>query len=334
MIIVVESVEMEFVFEFVWEVGYNIIFGFEIFEVGIIVSMGFIIGGGEEFSIIISEEIFWEVSFILADDDLNDNFMIDIVDDFIFGIFVFKLKSGEFKCLWEFGMFNCEEVFFLINQLSVINVLENDFVVFEVIVVNIGGVEGVSNDFFVFLVGLVFDFNFNGVVFSLSGGDVIVVLFEFQFFFGELVDFFFVIECGLEEYVYEDMGVFIVLGCQWEYFFDVGYDFFVVQDLDVLDIQGQYQISDLIKFYKEFWIDVEYFEFCSFIDISFLLQDWVMMFDDGNIMFIIFNDYINDDLDLELVCVQYCCIGGDGVWINIEELLVLEFVNVFVFKIV
>mgnify|MGYP000008082492 FL=1 len=330
----VESVETEFAFEFAWEAGYNTTLGFEIFEVGTTVSMGFTIGGGEEFSTTTSEETSREVSFTLADDDLNDNFTIDIADDPIFGTPVFKLKSGESKCPWEPGTLNREEVSFSINQLSAINVPENDLAVFEVTAANTGGAEGVSNDPSVFLVGLVPDSNPNGAAFSLSGGDVTAAPFEFQLFPGESVDLLFAIERGPEEYVYEDMGVFIASGCQWEHSFDVGYDLSAAQDPDASDTQGQYQTSDLTKFYKEFRIDVEYLEPCSPIDISFPLQDWVMTPDDGNIMSITLNDYINDDPDLELVRVQYRRTGGDGAWINIEELPASEFANAPVFKIV
>jgi Secretion system C-terminal sorting domain len=327
-----ESVSEEFSTEIAFTAGLATAIGFEVLDIGATVSLSFEIGGGYQHTDNFTNETSRSVSFTLADDDPNDNFTVDVLDDPVFGTPVFRLKSGESMCPWEPGTLNREEVGFSIDRLRAINVPENDAAVFNVGMSNLGQT---GNDPLVYLIGMVPNSNPDGAVLALSGaGDITSSPLDFQILPNQTINLQVAVAKGVEEYNYENIGLFMASACQWEHARGLGYNLAENYAENPSPTQGQYQTSQLNKFYKQYEIDVEFIEPCSPIDIGFPQQDWVVTPDDGNILFITLNEYIYDDPDLELVRVQYRRTGGDGSWINIAELPAVEFANSPVFKIV
>lgn len=61
------------------------------------------------------EEIFRNVKYVLKDDDLGDNYIINFKRDEVYGMFVFDVVVGEIMCFWEFNIVNWQEVFLVID---------------------------------------------------------------------------------------------------------------------------------------------------------------------------------------------------------------------------
>lgn len=272
------------------------------------------------------------VSYTLADDDPNDNWSIDVLQDGIFNTPVFKIRAGETMCPWEPGTLNREQVIFNTDRLTEINVPANGQALYNLRLTNDSQT---GNDPLIYVLGMVEGSNPTGAIVSVDGEGLTEPR-PFQILPNETLEILLTIERGPEAYSYNDIGIFMASECMLEHSRSLGYDLSdhtVTYDrFGEINRQGIYDPSDLTKFYKEIRLNAEFLEPCSPIDISFPMQDFVVTPDDNNQAVITLVDYINDDPDLNMVRVQYRRTGGDGSWINVQELAAAEFAFDPVFK--
>jgi hypothetical protein len=327
-----ESASSTFAHEFKWTAGMSSAIGFEVFDVGATVTIGFEMEGSTTESEGESQTNATTVSYTLADDDPNDNWTIDILDDGVFGTPVFKVRAGESMCPWEPGTLNREQVIFNTDKLNAVNVPANDPAVFKLRLTNDSQT---GNDAVVYILGMVEGSNPNGAVISVDGSPLFSPR-PFQILPGENIEVLLAVARGPTEYTYEDLGIFMASECMWEHSRGLGYDLSDhTVNLDRFgDVirQGIYNPDDLKKFYKEFRFGVEFLEPCSPINIGFPMQDWVVTPTDNDRLTLTLDSYENTDPDLDKVRAQYRPTGGDGSWINIVELMAADFATNPVFK--
>lgn len=272
------------------------------------------------------------VEYTLADDDPNDSYTVDILDDAIFGTPVFINRAAETLCPYIPGTLNREEIGFQIDQVTQVDVSENDAAVFRVKLSNLGQT---GRDAGLYQMGIVPGSNPDGAGVSIDTDPVLLLP-------GETKEFLVSVEKGPDGnvYNYSDIGIFAASVCQLEHSLaQPPYDISAYANweknnpneprpTEAQDVRvGPYNIVDLDKFYKQFNLNVEFQEPCSPINIGFPFQDWVQTPLLGDNLTISLNSYINDDPDLEVVRVQYRRTGGDGAWINIVEIPKAELTN-------
>lgn len=320
----------EFSYDIVWSAEYNTTLGFEVMGIGSKVKIGHKLESTFNTTTGSNNETNRSVKYTLGDDDLADNFTVDVLDDPVFGTPVFKLRAGETMCPWEPGTLNREEVGFSIDRLTAVNVPENDPAVFNLKLSNLGQT-GV--DQLVYSLGKVPGGNPDAAYIQLDGAEFGSNL-EVQVGPFQTKDYLMSVYIGPQLYSYNNIGIFAASTCQLEHALAYGYDLSGAYSNPDVPVQGPYKKADLNKFYKEYRVNVEFLEPCSPIDVTFPMQDWVITPANNEELNITLNNYINNDPDLELVRVQYRRTGGDGTWTNIVELPKSEFASNPVFKIV
>jgi hypothetical protein len=304
--------------------------GTEVGDVGTTISLalafgqGLTIGGSE------SESESTTVQYTLADDDPNDNFTVDILEDGVYNTPVFLLRAGESMCPWEPGTRNREQVGFNIDKLSEINVPENEAAVFRLQLTNEGQT---GNDALIYTLGVVEDSNPDGAVIQVNGSSLNSPR-SFQILPDEELELLLSVKKGAGDiFNYPDLGIFMSSKCMLDHSRSVGYDLSnTTPEIDPdtgeeITTEGPYEREDLAKFYKEFRLNVEFVEPCTPIDISFPRQDWVVTPADNERLSVTLTGYNNEDPDLDTIRLQYRPTGGDGSWINIQELGAAEFAN-------
>ncbi len=321
----------EYETSFLWDTEFNAALGFNLFGAGIRVDFGFTIGGAE--TSIVGELLNEErtVSFTLADNDVGDNYSVDVLDDGVFGTPVFRIRAGESLCPWQPGTLNREEVSFNVDRQVAVNVPANSPATFRLTLGNIGQT---GNDPIVYILGLKEGSNPDGAIVKVDGRPLVGDPIAFQIAPFSSIEVLLTIERGPIAYNYNNLGIFMASQCMWEHSRSLGYNLAGFYDSPNEPFQAFYATQDLRKFYKEFKLNVFYLEPCSPIDIGFPLEDWVVTPVDNNRLFITLNNYLNEDPDLEMIRVQYRRTGGDGAWINIIELPKDSLVEDPVFKIV
>lgn len=232
------------------------------------------------------------VGYVLTDDDIGDNFTIDIKEDKKDGTPVFKLVSGKTMCPYETNTLNREEVSLSIDKNNAININSNDKAVFKLTVGNL------SDEFKVYTLTPVPESNPDGAIVKISGSTAAM---DLEVDAGGTVELTMTVERGPVAYTYEDLAVAVFSACE-----DDRADFLGI-DIDP-------------KFYQEISYNVQYIEPCSEVDINFPQQNWVVTPAQDTQLTITVSEYELDDEDLELIRVQYRKIGGDGAWINIIDL--------------
>jgi hypothetical protein len=326
-----KSSSLEFTTEFTWDASFNSTTGISFFGVGTKVTFSYSVGGGIINTVGSSSENTRTVSFSLADDDPNDNFTIDVLDDPVFATPVFRLRSGESMCPWEPGTLNREEVGFSVDRLSAVNIPANEPAVFRLTLTNLGQT---GNDPMIYILGLKEGSNPDGAIVAVDGAPLAAGPKAYQIQPFQSLEILLTIRRGPTTYTFNDIGIFMASQCQWEHSRGLGYDLAGFYNSPNEPFQAMYRTQDLLKFYKEVKLNVQYIEPCSPVNIGFPLQDWVVTPNDGDNLFITINDYLYQDPQLKLMRVQYRRTGGDGSWINIVELDKSEFANDPVFKIV
>lgn len=248
------------------------------------------------------------VGFVLSDNDLRDNFTVNIKKDKYYGTPVFETVSGQSACPYEPLTQPREEVQITVDKKVAVNIPENDVATFQL---TMGNTSPSGETGFYFL-EMVPESNPNGAALAANGVDLSgAVLYQIKPNVG--LPLTIAISKGPTEYVYENLRVAARSGCEFDRAIALG-----------LPREG---IDP--KFYKEVELDVYFLEPCSPVDIGFPLQDWVMTPASGNLLNITLNGYDTEDPDLELIRVQFRRSQGDGSWINIAEIPVDQLGDVF-----
>jgi hypothetical protein len=324
---VTRSKSSSFTHEFTWTAGMSATAGFEVFDVGTTVTLGFELGGATTNTNTNTETNSTTVSYTLADDDPNDNWSVDISSNGPFGTPVFKVRAGETQCPWEPGTLNREQAIFATDRFSEINVPANEVATYNLTLSNDSQT---GNDALNYVIGVVPGSNPDGASISVDGSTISTPR-PYQIFPGEDLEVLMTIKRGPLAYNYNDIGIFMASECMLEHAQGLGYDLsnqeVTLDRFGNIVRQGIYDPSDLSKFYKEIRLNAQFLEPCTPIDIFSPMQDFVVTPADNNELTITLFDYIYDDPDLETVFVDYRRTGGDGSWINIVELPASEFAD-------
>jgi hypothetical protein len=246
------------------------------------------------------------VGYVLADDDIGDNFTVNIKKDKTYGTPVFETVSGQTQCPYEPNTQPREGVDLAVDKLVAINIPMNDPAIFKLKLGNISQSEESKN----YSLESAQESNPQGAIILFNGQESLNVGVPF----GESVEVTMTVNRGPEAFTYENLSISMFSDCE-------------ADRADALSI-------DIDKeFNKDMEFDVYFLEPCSPIDIGFPLQNWVLTPNSGDTMLITLNEFKRNDPDLELIRVQYRRKQGDGAWINIAEVLKADLDN-DVFKIV
>ena len=238
------------------------------------------------------------VGFTLADDDIGDNFTVNILNDKAYGTPVFKLVSGQSSCPYEPNTQNRDEVALAVDRVQAVNVPANDAAVFKFTLGNISPSEELRN----YMLFLGAESNPLGAVVKANGANLSSPI-GYQIPYGQEQEVTVTVERGPSgAYDYEDLEIALFVQCHDERATALGFG-----------------PEEDPRFYKAIFIDAHFLEPCSPVNVGFPLQDWVFTVADGPNMTITLDGYDKNDPDLELIRVQYRRSQGDGAWINIAE---------------
>ncbi len=233
------------------------------------------------------------VGYTLADDDIGDNFSVNVKQDKVYGTPVFDLVAGQSQCPHEPNTQPRESVSIQADAQVAVNVPKNDVAVFKLILGNTSQSEEVK---FYTLEGLQ-ENNPDGAVIRFNGQAALNVGVPF----GQPVEVTMTVARGPVAFDYENLRIGYFSDCE-------------VGRADFLGIDPPAEQN------KELEFDVYFLEPCSPVEVGFPLADWVHLSTSGTFLNITINDYNVADADLELVRVQYRRSQGDGAWINIAEI--------------
>ncbi|TXB63176.1 LamG-like jellyroll fold domain-containing protein [Phaeodactylibacter luteus] len=240
------------------------------------------------------------VGYTLADDDVFDNFTVDIREDRVYQVPVFDLKAGQSSCPHEPNTQHREEVSLSVGNAVATNINSTDAAVFNLSLGNLAP----SGDVGFYTLALVPESNPDGAAFTINGDALLGDGQVYQIPANGSQTVTLSVERGPEAYVYEDLKVALYSECEFERAVGLGIPRAGVNPL----------------FYKELELDVYFLEPCSEVNISAPMQDWVITPQDQDTLFITLNGYDKNDDDLVLIRLQYRPEVGDGSWINIAEI--------------
>ncbi|MES2516678.1 MAG: LamG domain-containing protein [Bacteroidota bacterium] len=249
------------------------------------------------------------VGYTLADDDIGDNFTVDIKKDPIYGTPVFKLLSGESSCPHEENTLPRSKPQLTSNDgLLKVNVPANTPAVFELELGNLSPTdEEMSYD-----ISMETGTNPDGAIVKIDG-HVLNTPLTYRIPAGESRKVLLTIEKGPLAFSYSGINIIMESACETE-----------AADAKHLNVDSLF-VSSLA-------FGVNFIEPCSRVDIGFPLQDWVVTPAAENKLSITLNEYDKADEDLKLIRLQYRPIGGDGSWININETLKADLGDLFTIK--
>jgi hypothetical protein len=298
-------------FGFEVEIGASVAaeLGFEIAGAGSTFKMGLELSYGENTEFSTTQTNSQTVTYTLADDDIGDNFTVDVLQDKVYGTPVFKTVSGNSSCPHEPNTVPRDEVALEVDKTIAANVPMNAEAVFKFNLGNISQTQEARE----YLFSLIPESNTQGAVVKIQGGSPLDR--PFQIPYGSPQEVTVTIARGPVDFDYENLEFAIFPACEDEKGIALG--------LTAIDP----------KFYKSKLLSVHFLEPCSPIDIGFPLQNWVWTVADGDSLFITLNEFDRTDPDLELIRVQYRRKNGDGAWINIAEVPKSQ-LNNDIFKIV
>jgi len=246
------------------------------------------------------------VGYVLADDDVGDNFTVNIRKDKTYATPVFETISGQTMCPFEPNTQPREGVEFSADKQVAINVPMNEPAVFKLKLGNKSEAEESKN----YTLESGQESNKDGATILFNGQPSLNVGVPF----GESVEVTMTVNRGPKAFSYENLAVSFFSDCEAE-------------RADALQID----IGE--DFNKNLEFDVFFQVPCSPIDIGFPLQNWVLTPASGDTMLITLNKFDRYDPDLEMIRVQYRRKQGDGAWINIAQVPKSELDN-DVFKII
>ncbi|MEY3368150.1 MAG: hypothetical protein RI973_1305, partial [Bacteroidota bacterium] len=242
------------------------------------------------------------VGYSLADDDIGDNFTVNVKRDRAYGTPVFELVSGQTQCPHEPNTQPREGVDLAADKQVAVNVPMNDVAVFKLTLGNTSQSEEPKS----YTLQALQESNPNGASILFNGESSLGVGVPY----GESVEVTMTVARGPQAFEYQDLAVGFASDCESE-------------RADALGIDVPAGFNEELAF------DVYFLEPCSPVNVSFPLEGWVVTPASGNILNISLAEYDKADPDLELIRVQYRRTVGDGAWINIAEIAAADLGAVF-----
>jgi len=241
------------------------------------------------------------IGYVLGDDDLGDNFTINIKKDNEFGTPVFELVAGESSCPHEANTRpRSEPSLISVDGLTRVNISDNSAAVNEILLGNSSPTE----EQMTYELSLDNTTNSGGAIVKV-GGQVLSQGISYTIPYGESRKVLVTLERDTKNinapYVYNGITILFKSTCE---------------ENDSL-------------FTRSLALNATFIEPCSPVNISFPKQDWVLTPSSGDKLNITLVDYNIKDIDLDLIRLQYRPIGGDGSWINIKDVKKANLGNTF-----
>lgn len=245
------------------------------------------------------------VGYVLHDDDPGDAFSVDVAKDLAYRTPVFRIKAGQTSCPWETGTAHREGCLLSLRDGSgsvATDVPANEPAVFKFTLGNTSAVNELHT--YAFTAGP--ESNPDGAVIKLNGA-VLDHPILYAIPYGESIPITLTVERGPEKYDYDDLEIVLYSECEDTRAGNLG----IVPDEDTI-------------LYSAIYISAHFIKPCSEVDISFPQAGWVVHPDtsaltDDDLLPITLSGYDRNDLDLDVVKLQYRATGGDGAWINIGK---------------
>ncbi len=284
-----------------WTLAMNETIGFEVFDVGVLVTLSVELAGSKTQTIGNTNTTTRTVSYSLADDDLGDKFTVNVKEDKVYQTPVFELVAGTSSCPWEpKTRHRSQPSLISVDGTVATNVPENTSAVFELQLGNLSP----TKEEIEYEISLVTGTNPDGAEVEIDGQNIIATPIKYTIPYGETVKVLLNIYIGPFAYNYEGITIALKNACE----------------------------KNDSLFTKNLAFNVSFIEPCSPVDISFPLQDFVVTPGSNNLLNVTLNEYLKNDASLELIRLQYRPIGGDGSWINISETAKADLGDVFTIK--
>lgn len=232
-------------------------------------------------------------SYVLNDDDIGDLFSVNVKRDKRYGTPVFDLLGGETSCPWEAPTQKRNAVAFSATSTSAVNIGSNAAAVFNLTLGN----ESETDEDRTYTLSI--GSNPLGALVKAEGQQLTAVnSLEFDVPAGQSMPLKLTVERGPLSYSYQDIEIIFSASCE---------------------------DGSVTEFSKSLFLDVEFVEPCSEVDIAQPMQNDVINAQSGNTVSVGLVDYDVNDPDLSFIRVQYRPKFGDGSWFNIQpESVVLK----------
>lgn len=243
------------------------------------------------------------VGYVLKDDDPLDTWTMDVKDDPLFKTPVFDVRAGQTSCPWEVGTSQREGVELIsVDGNTRDSVPSNGIAAFKFLLTNR------SPTFETWTYGVTAgpESNPNGAIVKLNGAALDHnVLFAIPW--GTQVPITITVERGPQAYTYKGLEVVLFSLCH-----DAR-----ANGLGIAPDDDPY-------LYSAVYLNVNFDEPCSEVDISFPQEGWVIKPDainpaTQNLLPITVSGYDKKDTDLVGIRLQYRPTDGNGAWINITD---------------
>ncbi len=243
--------------------------------------------------------------YVLHDDDPGDAFSVEVARDSVYFSPVFRTAAGQSSCPWEPGTAHREGCLMSLRDSSgsvAVDVPANEPAVFKFTLGNTSAVNETHT--YAFTAGP--ESNPDGAVIKLNGA-VLDHPVYYAIPYGESVPITVTVERGPEKYDYDDLELVFYSECEDTRAGNLG----ITPDDDTI-------------LYSAIYVSAHFIEPCSEVDISFPQAGWVIHPDtsaatNDDLLNITLTGYDRNDLDLDVVRLQYRATGGDGAWINIGK---------------
>jgi hypothetical protein len=226
------------------------------------------------------------IGFVLTDDDMGDNFTIDVKHEPVYGTPVFETVSGFSQCPWEPNTVPFDGAQLAVSPAREVDVMPDEVASFEL---NLGNVSQADADREYHL-RVINETNPDGAVIAING----VILEDHLSFFvpaGESVQATMTVARGPNEYEYDGIELQLVPPCEYEKW----------ENGSVL------QLADTIA------VDVHYKVPCSECSVAVPEANWLVTGEHaGNELSVTLDGYDREDPNLEFVELQYR--RGSGDW--------------------
>ncbi|MCB0531193.1 MAG: T9SS type A sorting domain-containing protein [Lewinellaceae bacterium] len=239
--------------------------------------------------------------YVLADDDANDAFSLDVLMDSVYNTPVFKLFSGQSSCPWEEGTAHREWPNLQLAQGTgyiAENVPAHEPAVFELELGNLSA----TNEDMTYSLSAVPGSNPHGAVIQVNGTTLNGNPVQYFLPHGESTHITLTIERGPLEYEYDSLQIALYSQCEYDADLSLG------------------TAPDSVYF-SRLYLGAHFIRPCSEVNINVPEQNWVVINDDtiqpGTQRRITVSGYDRNSKDFQLIRVQYRRANGDGTWINI-----------------
>ena len=238
--------------------------------------------------------------YVLKDNDPADAYTVDVAIDSVYKTPVFRLKSGQSSCPWEFGTAKREGVILTsVDGPFRTDVPANEPATYRFIMGNVSA----TNETFTYGFTAGPESNPHGAAIFCNGAPMNQIQW-YAIPYGTSLPVTVTMERGPIEYDYDDLEIVLYSVCE-----DLR-----ANALGILPDTAE-------NLYSAVYISAHFLRPCSEVNITVPEQNWVVINNDpnqpGTLRRITASGYDLNSTDFQLIRMQYRRTDGDGAWINI-----------------